>query len=66
MLSLLCLIKHTILHLPLWLISMNRQTIHIKTSFYMGVYVQGKGPQVNTNKGQVIIPKWSQVQEAEF
>lgn len=60
MLSLLCLIKHTILHLPPWLITMN-ESMYIKTSFYMGVYVQGKRPQVNTNKGQVIIPKWSQV-----
>ncbi len=73
MLFLLCLIRHNIeiLHpshpSPSWLIVIDVRLADKHEDIILhGSNVQGKGAQVITNKGQVIIPMWSQVQETTY
>ncbi len=68
MLSLLCLIKHSTQSCthpsPSRLIVIDVKTDNKNKDIILhGRHVQGKGPQQITNKGQVVIPKWPQVQE---
>lgn len=71
MFSLLCLIKHST-HLPTslpppWLVVNDEETASkYRDIIPHGCNAQGKGPQVIANKGQVISPKWSQVQGTTY